>query len=407
MAERRSESSRRSRGLSRRVLTLVGLVFVIIAAIVVTVADTGRSARRPTRGRLTASRQRTVSKRVYAVRTASKHVSAIPAAPALRVISVKPTGGHVSGTSPVIIRYSGALPALARVPRPEISPSIAGSWSEPNPKTLEFRTTSAQLPYASVRVTVPAATRDAAHGKLWHPVTHRFTVKDGSSERLTQLLAQLRYLPVHYQGTGTQPVSGDRAAQRRGAFIPPNGRFSFGGGWPEKLHVLWLTDHATVLKGAVMAFESQHHLQMDGVAGREVWAALLSARLHNAMSTSGYTYAIAREASPETLTVYHDGHIVKQTVANTGAPGSGTKTGSYPVYERLRSQTMKGKNPNGTPYSDFVQFVSYFHGGDAVHYMPRASYGSPQSLGCVELPYAAAAKVWPYLTYGSLVTVGP
>jgi len=27
--------------------------------------------------------------------------------------------------------------------------------------------------------------------------------------------------------------------------------------------------------------------------------------------------------------------------------------------------------------------------------------------GCVELPLAAAAQAWPFLTYGSLVTVSP
>ena len=49
--------------------------------------------------------------------------------------------------------------------------------------------------------------------------------------------------------------------------------------------------------------------------------------------------------------------------------------------------------------------VSYFNGGDAVHYFARGSYGSPQSLGCVELPYTAAKQAYPYLPYGTLVTV--
>jgi hypothetical protein len=47
--------------------------------------------------------------------------------------------------------------------------------------------------------------------------------------------------------------------------------------------------------------------------------------------------------------------------------------------------------------------IAYFNGGDAVHYIPRAS----QSLGCIELPYAAAGQAWGYLTYGTLVTVLP
>jgi hypothetical protein len=40
-----------------------------------------------------------------------------------------------------------------------------------------------------------------------------------------------------------------------------------------------------------------------------------------------------------------------------------------------------------------------------VHYYPRGSFGFPQSLGCVELAYDAAKKAYPYLPYGTLVTV--
>jgi hypothetical protein len=75
------------------------------------------------------------------------------------------------------------------------------------------------------------------------------------------------------------------------------------------------------------------------------------------------------------------------------------------VYLRYRFQIMRGTNPDGSSYADPVEYVAYFDGGDAVHYFPRGSYGSPQSLGCVELPITAAARAWPYLTYGSLVTV--
>jgi hypothetical protein len=66
---------------------------------------------------------------------------------------------------------------------------------------------------------------------------------------------------------------------------------------------------------------------------------------------------------------------------------------------------MRGKNPDGTKYADRVYYVSYFRDGEAVHYYLRGSYGFPQSLGCVELPWNEAKKAWPYLTYGSLVSV--
>jgi len=43
-----------------------------------------------------------------------------------------------------------------------------------------------------------------------------------------------------------------------------------------------------------------------------------------------------------------------------------------------------------------------------VHGFYRYSYGWYQSLGCVELPPDTAQRIWPYLTYGTLVTVrGP
>ena len=79
--------------------------------------------------------------------------------------------------------------------------------------------------------------------------------------------------------------------------------------------------------------------------------------------------------------------------------------GTYPVYLRYQSQVICGTNPDGSRYADPVAFVAYFNAGDAVHYIPRPSYGWPQSLGCVELPLPAAQRAWGYLTYGSLVTV--
>ncbi len=156
-----------------------------------------------------------------------------------------------------------------------------------------------------------------------------------------------------------------------------------------------------------MAFEAQHGLGLDGVPSTAVWRALLAARAHRQFYDGGYSYALASESSPESLTVYHNGRVVLRTPANTGIPGTGTAPGTFPVFERLRSQVMRGTNPDGSHYADLVQWVAYFNGGDAVHYMPRASYGSPQSLGCIELPYAAAEQAWGYLSYGTLVTVLP
>ena len=76
------------------------------------------------------------------------------------------------------------------------------------------------------------------------------------------------------------------------------------------------------------------------------------------------------------------------------------------MYSHLQSTTMSGTNPDGSPYNDpGVLWVSYFNGGDALHYFPRGSYGSPQSLGCVEMELSPAAAVWPYTPVGAIVHV--
>jgi lipoprotein-anchoring transpeptidase ErfK/SrfK len=327
-------------------------------------------------------------------------------APALKLISASPTGA-APGDATIVLRFSAPLAPITTRSEPRLSPQTAGAWSEPSPTTLRFTPTGAYLPGTVVTITVPRGLAATNGAKLPKAVTASFQVEPGSDTRLTQLLVELRFLPAHLTSITKQPRPGDTAGQLRAIFQAPASRMEMGDGWPGVLGQLWYGDRSTVLRGAVMAFEAQHGLPMDGVASAAVWQALLSARFHRQFNQAGYSYAVASESSPESLTVYHNGRVVLSTPANTGIGGEGTALGTYPVYERLRSQTMQGTNPDGSHYADFVQWVAYFNGGDAVHYMPRASYGSPQSLGCVELPYDAAEQAWGYLSYGTLVTVLP
>ncbi len=62
-------------------------------------------------------------------------------------------------------------------------------------------------------------------------------------------------------------------------------------------------------------------------------------------------------------------------LANTGIGVAPTADGTFPVYEKLPFQIMPGTNPDGSHYADPVEWVSYFNGGDAVHYFDRGSYG--------------------------------
>jgi lipoprotein-anchoring transpeptidase ErfK/SrfK len=103
----------------------------------------------------------------------------------------------------------------------------------------------------------------------------------------------------------------------------------------------------------------------------------------------------------------HRGHrVVFSTPVNTGVPGAETELGIFPIYARYVSTTMSGTDVDGTKYVvPDVPWVNYFNGGDAVHGYPRASYGFPQSNGCVELPIEAAHTVFGMLAIGDIVEV--
>lgn len=207
-----------------------------------------------------------------------------------------------------------------------------------------------------------------------------------STLRLQQLLARLGYLPVSWR----------------------SGAFTWHSGYPRALNGFWHPGQPNLITtGAIMAFESQHGMRPHGKASPAVWKVLLRAAGQRQMNTAGYTYAIASKMTPETLTIWHNGREVLRSYANTGIPVAPTANGTFPVYLRYYFQVMRGANPDGSRYADPVYYVSYFHRGEAVHYFSRGGYGWPQSLGCIELPWSAAAKAWPYLSYGSLVTVKP
>jgi peptidoglycan hydrolase-like protein with peptidoglycan-binding domain len=337
-----------------------------------------------------------------------------PPAPALQVVSSTPAEGThgVDGTSPIQVVFSA--PLAADSPMPTLSPSVAGTWKRQG-DTAVFTPASGFLGGTPVRVTVPggpsgvrsaAGEHAGAGGYLASSVTRSFTTGSFSNLRLQQLLAQLGYLPLTWTPSGTAIQSSDSAAELAAAYNPPAGSFSWQGGYPSGLHSFWQDGASNLIEtGAIRAFESQHGLTMDGVAGPQVWATLLKAAGSNQQNSSGYTYAVASKSLPESLTIWHDGREVLHSVANTGIPAAPTVDGTFPVYERLPYQIMKGTNPDGSKYADPVYWVSYFNGGDAVHYFNRGTYGWPQSLGCVELPWNAAKASYPYLTYGSLVTV--
>jgi len=141
-----------------------------------------------------------------------------------------------------------------------------------------------------------------------------------------------------------------------------------------------------------------------------VWTALLKEVAAGTTDPNSYNYVVVTKVLPENLTLYVNGNPQYSGIpVNTGAPGADTADGTYPVFEHVPSSEMKGTNPDGSIYDDKnVPWASYFNGGDALHGFVRATYGSPQSNGCVEMSIADAQTLWPLTPTGTLVTVvGP
>jgi peptidoglycan hydrolase-like protein with peptidoglycan-binding domain len=278
---------------------------------------------------------------------------------------------------------------------PAISPAVPGNWSTSGARLL-FTPAQAYPPDVTLTVSVSAA--------LGGPLNARLTAPTGSVLRAQQILAGLGYLPLEFTGP---PVTG-AAAQAAAAFTPPAGTFTWR--WPDvppTLRTMWAPgDSGNMTRGAVMAFQHLNGLPMDGVLGPVTWSALLAAATAGRPDPEQYSYIYADINLPQTLTLWVAGKTVLTSPVNSGVAAAPSIDGTFPIYERFTSAAMKGTNPNGTTYDDpGVPWINYYNGGQAVHGFPRASYGYPQSVGCLELPIPTAAQVYSRVDYGTLVTV--
>ncbi len=331
----------------------------------------------------------------------------------MAVITPTPGTEVLSPQAPLRISFSRPVAAVfgQRLPSLEVAKLHAGPsghWTRPNPYTLEFEPAAGSLwPGQQLQITLPGPVAFASGGKLIQTATITYAMPQGSQTRLQQLLAVLGYLPLDWTPSsaaqGTVVPVGDQVAM---AYSPPIGSFSWRWTPPARLAGLWSPGVDSVMtKGAVRAFENVEGLDPIGQANPLLWPYLAAAANAGKTNPYGYSWADVSKALPEHMVLWHNGTVVLRALVNTGIPLDPTVDGTYPVYLRYRSQTMRGTNPNGTPYADFVRWVSYFNGGNAVHGFVRSSYGFPQSLGCVELPFATAQVAWPYMHIGTLVTV--
>jgi lipoprotein-anchoring transpeptidase ErfK/SrfK len=321
--------------------------------------------------------------------------------------SVTPAAGaqNVPPNTPITLTFSA--PVSLQKAAPTLSPNIAGKWVQSDATTLTYALDSPLIPYTQEVVTIPGG----AHGltsedgaTLTSSHTVAFGVAAGDTLRLQQLLAELDYLPVGFAPSGPTPTKPDLALDQQG---------TFSWRWPSlptELTTQWTQGTMNeITKAAVEDFESQNNIGVDGEAGPTVWGALINDLINDKPSATPYVYVLVNKVVPQTLTLWNNGTAQYTVRVNSGAPGADTTDGTYAVFEHVRFSDMKGTNVDGSTYDDpNVPYASYFNGGDALHGFIRASYGTPQSNGCVEMSYANAALVWALTPIGTLVTVeGP
>src|SRR6266567_7708940 len=236
-------AGRRGRGRheapGRPVARVIGLV-AAVAAVTVTAG-----AYALTHG---ASRGQPAAASVQRAALAGQSASTGP----LRVTSAWPAQGArgVDGANPVVVRFSA--PLAAGSPMPTLTPAVRGSWQQAGP-SLTFRPAVPFGPSSHITLRIPAGqagVRTAAGRLLVRQVVVRFRTRTWSILRLSELLAQLGYLPLSWDPIGEgagRPNSGgfagtagsSLAAQVAAAYSPPAGTFRWHHGYPASLHRQW------------------------------------------------------------------------------------------------------------------------------------------------------------------------
>jgi L,D-transpeptidase catalytic domain len=317
-------------------------------------------------------------------------------------------GSKIGPTTPITLTFSKSVDHALGGHLPPVSPNTPGTWRATGDHTIVFQPDGYGYGLgATVKVPLPSGVQLVGGQQGASGTVGTWSVPPGSTSRLQQLLALLGYLPLNFNYSGGG-VALTPSSQVQAAVNPPAGTFGWRwGNVPGALRSMWKPGTAgTMTKGALMAFENDRNMTADGVPGPDVWRALMRAVISGKRSTFGYTFVTVSEGSPETESTWHNGSVVVSGLVNTGIPERPTALGVYPVFEHAPSVTMSGTNPDGSHYSDpGVPYVSYFNGGDALHGFVRGSYGSAQSLGCVEMPYDEASHVYRYTPIGTLVNV--
>jgi len=133
-----------------------------------------------------------------------------------------------------------------------------------------------------------------------------------------------------------------------------------------------------------------------------------TAKPQPAAAAGGRGKLIDVDLSRQWLVAMEDGVVVFDAPVATGKDGFNTPTGTYPIYAKTPSQTMRGEANGESWVVPNVPSVMYINGGVALHGAYWHNYfgsGVRLSHGCINLPLAAAAWLYDWAPVGTKVVV--
>ncbi|MGH2970855.1 MAG: hypothetical protein ACRDNM_05905, partial [Gaiellaceae bacterium] len=155
--------------------------------------------------------------------SAPVRVSWFPMGVSRAIVTSPAPGTRLAPTQRLTLSFSSPIAHTL----PQLQPKAAGRWIVLDDHSIAFEPNGAGFPLGgSVRIVLPAALRAVvpATGRVAGTLT--WPVSAGTTLRLQQLLAQLGYLPLRWQASGTAPER-TLAAQVQAAVSPPAGTFSW------------------------------------------------------------------------------------------------------------------------------------------------------------------------------------
>ena len=196
---------------------------------------------------------------------------------------VKPTPGAViQPSTPIQLTFSQPVKAVLGATRPKLDPPTPGAWSQTADNTLTFKPSGSGFAARPPRLH-PAAGDDR------HPLDrqdadgrHAHLERPGRLDAAAAPVARAARLPPAQLGAERARRSPTPPPRRRQAALnAPPGKFSWRfGDTPPQLQALWEARNWTrMTQGAVMAFQSAHGLDVDGIPGPATWHTLIKAAL--------------------------------------------------------------------------------------------------------------------------------